>query len=331
MRRRPLFRAAAASLAVFAITCDAPTPFAARLRRIGWLSGNAPESVVNLSRPFFEHLTELGYVDGRDYSVEWRIADTKTALLPAMAAELISVPVDVIVAEAGPAQLAARDARTTVPVVFVLAIDPLGDKLVVSFSHPGANFTGMTTGSIPASAKRVELLKEAAPGLSRLAVIWNTNQPNMARTLVPATENAARAMNIEPAVFAVANPAELETALAAIGRGRFDGLVMLPALSVVRDRLSRVPDFANSMGIPQAYADEDIVRAGGLMSFNSNRAVQYSRTADFVDKILNGADPGTLPVEEPSKFDVIINLTAAQRLGITITPSVMAHATEVIR
>jgi putative ABC transport system substrate-binding protein len=329
--RRAFISGLAASALVGACAMPGTARPSPRLRRIGWLSGNATESVKNLSHPFFERLSELTYVEGRDFAVEWGIADTKNELLPEIAANLVALPVDVIVAEAQLAQAAARDATKTVPIVFVTSTDPVGEGLVASLAHPGGNITGVTTGSIPASAKRVEVLKETVPNIARLAIVWNGNQPSMTRTLVPASDAAARTLGIEAKSFAVRDLAELDLTLEAIARERFDAMVTLPALSVFRDQLGRIPDFANKRGLPQAYADDDVVRTGGgLMSLNSNRPIYYRRAADYVDKIFNGARPADLPIEEPTKFDLIINLTAAQKLGLTIPQSVLAGATELI-
>jgi len=272
---------------------------------------------------------ELGYVEGLDFAVEWKTAG-KIDELPRMAADLLAVSVDVIVAEAADAQAAACKATTTVATVLVLVVDPLASSCVATTTHPGGNTTGVTTGSISSSTKRVEILKDAVPGLARLAVVWNGGQPNMIRTLVPATVEAAHTLGIEATPFAVLNAAELELTLDRIARDRFDALIVLPLESVTADRPSRIPDFANKLGMPQAYADESIARAGGLMSYNSNRAVQYQRIAEFVDKIFNGALPADLPFEEPTQFDLIVNLTAVQKLGLTLPQSVLARATELI-
>jgi len=287
---------------------------------------------MKLSQPFFVRMRELGYVEGRDFDVTWKIDETtKDELLPAMAQELLTLQVDVIVAEAANAQIAVHQATTTTPVVFILSVDPVASGFVVSTGHPGGNMTGLSTGSIPASEKRVEYLKVAAPGIKRLAIIWNGGLPSHITTLVPATDRAARALGIETKAFAVRDLAELDLTLDAIARERFDALILLPALSVLKERYERVPDFANPRGIVQAYADSEVVQAGGFMHFNSNREVQYRRTADFVDKILGGARPADMPVEEPTKFDLTLNLKAAEKLGLRLSPSLLASATEVIK
>jgi putative ABC transport system substrate-binding protein len=182
-----------------------------------------------------------------------------------------------------------------------------------------------------ASAKRVELLHESMPAMSRLAVLWNRSLPAMATTLVPATVDAARAFKVDVRDFPIKDLKELDGALADIATGRFDTLIVLPALSVVRDRIGYIPDFANPHKLPQAYADESMVRNGGLMSYNGNRPVQYRRAAEFVDKILKGALPANIPVEDPPDFDLILNQIAADKVGITFPQSLVSRATDIIR
>jgi putative ABC transport system substrate-binding protein len=323
------------------VVAPSPTP---RLRRIGYLSGNVQSSVDTFSAPFLQQLRDLGYVDGRDLEVVFRVANNDragfvdvSARLAAMAAELIALPVDVIIAEAGPAQRAAQQATTTVPIVFTLASDPVGSGLVASLSRPGGNITGVTTGNIAGAAKRVELLKETVPGLARLAILWNLNQsPGDADVQVSATETAARVLGIEPETVGLRNAAETDAALDAIARQHPDGLLMLPTLSVLpRDRQgnfvsSHVPDFVAKIRLPAIYSEVQIVRAGGLMHRSPDYADGHRRAAVMVDRILRGAHPADLPVQEPTQFLLSVNLSAARRIGTTIPNSVLLQATEVI-
>jgi putative ABC transport system substrate-binding protein len=305
---------------------------ARKLRRIGWLSGNAnTPSVKNLSQPFFQELSDLGYVEGRDFEPVLRIADTDITQLPDMAAELVAMPVDILIAEAQAAQTAAKGATKTIPIVFVLASDPVGQGLVATLSHPGGNITGVTSGTLLASGKNVERLKQAWPSLSSIAVLWNANSPSMRSTLVLATENAARTLHMQPRPFGVRTEAELIAALDIVAREGLESLVLLPALSVIREKFGLVPDLAARIKIPQAYADAEIVRNGaGLMSFNSNRAAQSRRAAALVDKIFNGTRPQDIPVEEPTQYDFILNRIAAQRIDLTFPASILGLADEVI-
>jgi putative ABC transport system substrate-binding protein len=310
------------------VVTPSPTP---RLRHIGYLSGNAQTSVDELSPPFRQRLRELGYVEGRDIVIDFRVADTVTDRLPSMAAELVNLPVDVVVAEAGPAQLAAKAATSTIPIVFVLTSDPVSLGLITSLAHPGGNITGVTTLSGALGGKRIEFLKEAVPDLKRVAILWNATQgTSMERGQVLPTQDAARVLGLESQGFGVRNPNELDAALEAIVQQRFAAVVMLPALSV-SPQYERVPEFAAKHRLPQIYADVQMVRAGGLMHLGANYAAIHRRAADFVDKILKGAHPGDLPVEQPTEFDFIVNLPAAQRIGLTIPESVLRQATAVIR
>ncbi len=300
-----------------------PTP---KLWQIGYLSGNA--SAYNYAGPFRERLRELGYVEGRDIEIVFRVADNDATPLPGMAAELVALPVDVLIAEAREAQLAARDATKSIPIVFTLTSDPVAAGLVKSLSRPGGNITGVITASLQTAPKRVELLKETVPGLARLGIVWNANIAAM-RTVVQATEDAARILRMETRAFGAHNAGELDAAVETMAREHFDGLVMLTGLSIVRDH-RQVPDLAATYRLPQMFADIEIVRAGGLMQFGANFATIYGKAAFLVDKILRGANPGELPVEQPTEYDFIVNLTMARRLGLTIPTSVIRQATEVI-
>ena len=311
------------------LVAPSPTP-TPKLRRIGYLSGNVRASVEAFSEPFRQQLRELGYLEGRDLVIDFRIADNAMDRLPAMAAELIALPVDVIVAEAGPAQRAAKLATTTIPIVFTLSGDPVGAGLVASLARPGGNITGVSTGSVQGAAKRVELLKEAVPGLARVAILWNANQSPEQDVQVNATEQAARVLGLETKALGLRNPAETDAALDAIARQRPDGLLMLPTLSVIRD-FGHVAEFAAKIRLPAIYSEVQVVRVGGLMHRSPDYAAGHRRAAVLVDKILKGAHPADLPVEEPTQFLFAVNLSAAQRIGLAIPDSVLRQATEVIR
>ena len=308
------------------LVVPSPTP---RLRRIGYLSGNATASAMNYAGPFRDQLRALGYVEGRDIEIVFKIAESVAARLPAMAAELVALPVDVLIAEASQAQNAARDATKAIPIVLTLANDPVASGYVASLSHPGGNITGVETLSAALTGKRVEALKETVAGLARIGIIWNANIPSMRTAVVKATEDAARTLHVETQVFDVHNPGELDAAVESMARQHLDGLVMLTGLSIIRDA-RQVPDLAAKYRLPQIFSDVEIVRAGGLMHFGANYATIYQRAAVLVDKILKGANPGDLPIEQPMQFDFIVNLTMAQRLGLEIPNNILRQATEVI-
>jgi putative ABC transport system substrate-binding protein len=301
-----------------------------KLRRIGYLSGNATASAMNYAGPFRDQLRLLGYVEGRDIEpIEFRIAEGVAERLPVMAAELVALPVDVLIAEAQSAHIAARNATKSIPIVITLSADPIAAGLVDNLARPGGNITGVTTASLQLTGKRVELLKETVPGLSRIGIIWNANISNL-RAVVKATQEGARTLGVETEVFDVHDPVELDAAVETMARQKVDGLVMLTGLSIIRDR-AQVPDIAAKYRLPQMFSDIEIVRAGGLMHFGANYATIYREAAILVDKILRGANPGELPIAQPTQVDFIVNLEAARRIGLKVPDSVVRMATEVIR
>lgn len=305
---------------------SSPTP---KLRRIGYLSGNATSSAMNYAGPFRDQLRELGYVEGRNIEpIVFRVAEGVAARLPAMAAELVALPVDVLIAEAQPAQIAARDATKSVPIVITLSADPIAAGLVTNLARPGGNITGVTTASLQLTGKRVELLKGTVPSLARIGIIWNANISSMTAT-VKATQEGARTLGVETEVFDVHDPVELDAAVETMARRKLDGLVMLTGLSIIRDR-AQVPDIAAKYRLPQMFSDIEVVRAGGLMHFGANYATIYREAAILVDKIFRGANPGELPIAQPTQVDFIVNLQMAKRIGLTIPESIKRQATEVI-
>jgi len=291
---------------VFGIAAEAQQP--AKVPRVGLLRGRASASGTSLDGVVGE-LRALGYVDGKNITFESRSAENKLDRLPALAEELVGLKVDLLLVPATVEALVAKNATRTIPIVCLNIGDPVALGLVNSFARPGGNITGVRTGSELASGKRVERLKQAVPSLSSVAVVWNAKQPAMSRTLVQPTVNAARTLRMQPRVLGVENEAQLNAALDVIAREGLESLVLGPALSVAPGKFNLVPDFAAQLKIPQIYADEDMVRkGGGLMCFNSNRAAQYQRAAEFVDKIWRGTRPADIPVEEPIEIDFIVNL-----------------------
>jgi len=299
------------------------------LRRIGYLSGNAQASVDTYSPPFRDRLRELGYLEGRGLSIVFKVADNVNVAerLAGYAAELVSMPVDVLLAEAGPAQAAALRATSTIPIVFVLSSDPVGQGLVAGIARPGGNVTGVRTASY--AAKQVELLKETVPNLARLAVIANATNVAVAASGLAAVEAAARGMGVTVTPFSIPNRDELDASLGRIAVQGFDALLVLPALSLVRAN-DQIPAFANKIGLPQVYSDAVFARAGGLFHYGANFAAQHRRAAEYVDKIFRGAHPADLPVDQPTEVDLIVNLEAARKLGLKIPETVMRRATEII-
>jgi ABC-type uncharacterized transport system substrate-binding protein len=304
-----------------------PTP---RLRRIGYLSGSTQLQVDTFSPPFLRQIWDLGYVDGRDLDVVFRVANNDVKRLDAMAAELVALPVDVILADAGGATDAAKQATSTIPIVFTLASDPVGSGFVASMARPGGNITGVTTGSLQVAAKRVEVLKETVPSLERMVILWNANNRQMPLQ-VNATEQAAWALGIETQAMGVHSITETDAALNALAGQPPDALLMLPTLSVVRSDFRQVPDFVAQARLPTIYSEVEVVRAGGLMQRSPDYADGHRRAALMVDKILKGASPAEMPVQEPTQFLLAVNLSAARRIGLTIPVSVLRQATEVVQ
>jgi len=327
--RRMFIAQAAAFGAITVLEGCASGGTESRIRTIGYLSGNARASVEALSAPFRQQLAALGYIEGGNIVIEFRIAENVVDRLPAMAAELVALPADVILAEAIPAQLAAKQATATIPIVFVLSTDPVGQGLVASLARPGRNITGVSTASEAITAKQLEILKETIPAMARVVVLWNANNVAMA-ALLRVIEATAQTLGVAVETIGVHGPDELDAALERIRAGRFDALLMLPALSVVRAP-DHVPEFANKIGLPQMFSDMQFARAGGLMHFGVNFAALHRRAADYVDKILKGASPADLPVEQPTQFDLIVNVSTARRLGLMIPNSVLRRATELLQ
>ena len=310
--------------------CAAPlatTPRATKARRIGYLGGGVSAQVTGDSETFRQALRDLGYVDGADLVIELRAADTVLDRSPGLAAELLGLPVDILVTTGTPQALAAQAATSTIPVVFIRVADPVGQGIVASLARPGANVTGVSAASM--GPKQLEMLRAVVPGLKRIAVLWNANNPGAVR--LRDIEDAAHALNLSLETFAIHNPEELNVALDKTARSRPDGLLVAPAFNIAFDR-GQIPNFAASIRLPQIYStDVPFVAAGGLMAVGSNFASEQRSAAGLVDKILRGANPAELPVELPTQIDFLINLSAAERIGLTIPESVLRQATQFVR
>lgn len=301
---------------------------AGRLHRIGFLGNSTAALEANLVEPFREGLRALGYAEGRDLVIEYRWAEGQYERLPALIAELMAQKVELIVTAGTPATLAVKKATTAVPVVMVAVGDPVGTGIVASLSHPGGNVTGLTSISTEMDGKRLELLREVIPTVSHIAVLWNAGSPLqvLAEQQVQA---AARALRMKVLSLGVRTEAEIEAALATMGRERPDALLVLADRLLLHHR-TRIMDFAARQRLPGVHAYRELVEAGGLMSFGPSYAEMHRRAAYFVDRILKGAKPADLPVERPAVFELVVNLSAANGLGLTIPQSVLIRATEMI-
>jgi len=301
---------------------------AGRTPRIGFLGNSTAALEANLVGPFREGLRDLGYVEGRNVEIEYRWAEGKYERLPTLIAELIASKVDVIVTAGTPAALAVKQATASIPLVMVAVGDPVGTGLIASFAHPGGNATGLASLTPELEGKRLELIKEMLPGLSRIAVLWN---PSNAYQVGDEKEvqAAAKVLGIAVHSLAVKTPTELEQALTAADKERADILLVLADRLFLHNR-SRITEFALQHHLPSMNAYRELVEAGGLASFGPSYATMHRQAARYVDQILKGAKPADLPIEGPAKFELVINLKTARALGITIPPTIIARADEVI-
>jgi putative ABC transport system substrate-binding protein len=324
----------AGAVSVLAAPLAAVAQPAGKPYRIGWLHTGqppvfGPPSPRTSLGAFRQGLFELGYVEGRTFIIEGRFADAKVDRLPALAAELVALQVDVIVAANTTSAQAAKAATATVPIVFIGPADPVGLGLVASLARPGGNVTGVTSSvGTEIAGKALELFKEAVPRISRVAVLYSSDQ--LYRPALDVLRRVAPKLGITLLPHDVKTLNELTAALAAITQERADGLFPLNA-QIIGTHSALILEFAARNRLPTMYDDGDVVEEGGLMSYYSNPLDVRRRAARFVDKILKGAKPADLPVEQPTKFDLVINLKTAKALGLTIAPSILARADQIIQ
>jgi putative ABC transport system substrate-binding protein len=315
-------------LSLLVVPLAADTQPAATVPRIGVLL--RPDPTLTLEE-FRQGLRELGWVESQNIALEVRMGETEQ--LPALAAELVRLKVDVMVTMTTPAALAARDATTTIPIVMAAVAHPVEQGLIASLARPGGNITGLTHSHGPEFfSKGLELLKEATPGLSRVAVLFNTSGGLQAllRLDLDALQAAARVQGITLVPLDVQTLEALTGAFATIIRAGTDGLFVFP-IGLLNTHAKLIADFATTHRLSTMFHRKESVQAGGLMSYYTDQSALRQHAATYVDKILKGAKPADLPVEQPMKFELVINLKTAQALGITIPPSVLFRADEVIR
>jgi putative ABC transport system substrate-binding protein len=295
--------------------------------RIGWLAGGVSHANVEA----FRHgLREHGYVEGQTIAIEYRFAADQMDRLPALAAELVDLPVDIIVAGGGVAAgIAAKNATSTIPIVTAAGGDPVEGGLVASLARPGGNVTGVSGISHHLSAKRLELLRDAVPSISRIAVLWNAGFEGEAREWRE-TQVAAEALGVEAQSLEVRGANDLESAFEAATRERPNGLIVLHDGLTFTHR-ARIVEFAAKGRLPAMYEFREWTEAGGLMNYAPSRTDMARRAAYYVDRILKGAKPADLPIEQPMRFDFVINLRTAQALGLTLPQSILVQATELIQ
>jgi putative ABC transport system substrate-binding protein len=310
--------------------CAAEAQAPAKVPRIGFLLGVSPAGGAPYVEVFRQGLRELGYVEGQNIAIEYRWAEGKYERLPVLAAELVRLNVDVIVTSAAPVPQAAKQATSTIPIVFTSAADPVAAGLVASLARPGGNITGLAAMGTEVVGKHLELLKEVAPKVSRVAVLQSESNPLRSQTVRQA-EGAARALRIELHVLQVRNtPAEIDAAFAAMRSQRTGGVLVLRNSFFFAQR-TQIVALAAKNRLPAVYGFREEAEAGGLMAYGASILDQWRRAAIYVDKILKGAKPADLPVEQPTKFELVINLKTAKALGLTIPPSLLQRADEVIQ
>jgi putative tryptophan/tyrosine transport system substrate-binding protein len=319
----------ALSILILATIHLAEAQQAKRVPRLGYLSNVSQFADSARYEAFRQGLRELGYVGGKNIVIEYRSGEGKSDRLPALVAELVGLKIDVIVTTGGTVTRAAKEAKTTIPIVFAQEGDPVERGFVASLARPGGNITGLSTLSPELDGKRLELLKETVPKLSRVAVLGSSIVPSHARFLKD-HEPAAGALGIKLQFLDVLDPKDIETAFRAASKGRADGLLVL-APPVLLSHRTQVLDLAVESRLPAMYNFPEFVEAGGLMTYGVNTNDLFRRAATYVDKILKGAKPADLPVEQPKKFDLIINLKTANQIGLTIPPNVLARADRVIK
>jgi ABC-type uncharacterized transport system substrate-binding protein len=301
---------------------------AGRVYRIGLLTQSSASSSAHIVEAFRQQLRDLGYVEGQNIIIEYRYADGKAERLPDLAADLVELKVDVIVAGGTPAPLAAKHATQTIPIVMAAAGDPVGTGLVTNLARPEGNITGLSNLSEELTSKRLQLVKDVVPHVSRVAVLWNVRNP-VSMVLFRQAEAAAPTLGLQVQSIEVRGPDDFDQALAAAVSGRASTLFVVDDPLVFGQR-KLIADFALRNRLPASAFWKEFVEAGGLMSLGPSLADQLRRAAIFVDRILKGAKPADLPVEQPTKLELVINLKTAKALGLTIPPSLLLRADQII-
>jgi putative ABC transport system substrate-binding protein len=318
----------AVAVGLIAVPLAAGAQPAGKVARVGFLGNSTAALEANLVGPFREGLRDLGYVEGQNVRIEYRWAEGKYERFPALIAELAALKIDVLVTAGTPAALAVKKAAPTFPLVMVAVGDPVATGLVADLGRPGGNMTGLSSIAPDLEGKRLELLREVTPRLTHVAVLWNPANSFHVGSLKE-TRAAAQVLGIKVLALAVRSAEQFADAFAAIERERPGGLVVLADRVFLHHR-ARIADFTLHHRLPGVNAHREMVDAGGLMSFGPNYGDLHRRAATYVDRILKGARAADLPVEQPSTFELIINLKTARALGLTIPPAVLARAAQLV-
>ena len=328
MKNKITFVALCAMLFALCMSAEAQQP--TKIPLLGRLGADSPSSADAARREAFRQaLRELGYVEGENIVIEYRYAEGKFDRLPDLATELVRLKVDVILSTGPTATRAAKGVTTTIPIVMAQDIDPVATGVVASLARPGGNITGLAALTPELSGKRLELLKEVVSKLSRVAVLGTSTLPGYAQVFKE-TELTAGTLGVKLQFLDVLDPKDIETAFRAASKGRADAVLTLTSAILLSQR-ALLADLAVKSRLPAIYHQSQYVEAGGLMSYGASITDMDHRSATYVDKILKGAKPADLPVEQPKKFEFIINLKAAKQIGLTIPPNVLARADRVIK
>jgi putative ABC transport system substrate-binding protein len=297
--------------------------------RVGFLGNTTAALEANLLEPFRQGLRDLGYEEGRNITIEYRWAEGNYERLPGLIAELVALNLDVMVTAGTPAALAVKKAAISVPLVVAAFGDPVGTGVVPSLAHPAGNITGLSAMAPELEGKRLQLLGEVVPKLSHVAVMWNPLNAVFQEISIRQLNDAGEALQIKVQPVAVRVAEDLDAAFATLVKDKPQALIILADRIFLHNR-ARLIDFATRNRLPGVYAYRELVEAGGLMSYGPSYEDMHRRAATYVDKILKGAKPADLPIEQPTRFNLVINRTAAQALGLTIPPLILARADEVI-
>jgi len=327
--RRAFLGTLAGSLLATPLAAEAQQ--AAKVARIGFLVTNLAAS-PRWTEAFHQGLRDLGYIEGRNVVIETRDAEGKPERFPALAAELVALKVDVIVAPPTAAAVAAKQATKTIPIVFAAAADPVASGLVTNLARPGGNVTGLSILASDLVGKSLEQLTQAVPGVSRIVVLWQPGSlgERTEKEMLKGADVAGRALGVRLQIVEARGPADFDRAFSEMTRARAGALTVLGSPMLNSER-TRLVDLAAKNRLPAVYPWREFVDTGGLMSYGANLADNYRRAAIYVDKILKGTKPGDLPVEQPTKFELVINLKTAKALGLTIPPSLLGRADEIIQ
>ena len=301
-----------------------------KIAKIGYLFGSTPAATAQNIEAFRQGMRELGHVEGKTFVLELRYGQARAERFPELARELVGLKVDVIVAGADLAITAVKRETQTIPIVMAVSSDPVGTGFVASLARPGGNVTGLSNMSPDLSGKRLELLSEVVPGLSRVAFLWN---PDVRGNLLDykETEGAASSLRVQLQSIEVVRAEDLDRAFSAVTKGRAQALVVPPADPVTFSNRGQIASFAEKNRLPSMYGLSEYVDSGGLMSYGPSTPDMHRRAATYVDKILKGTKPADLPVEQPRKFELVINLKTSKQIGLTIPSSVVYRADKVIK